>query len=359
MIKIIIFILVVFASSAFGQGAHYTYPFTIICPDGIITEGGSAAITTEFEYGNTGDKYKPTYNWSVSVGTITSGQGTPTITVEVGSQDNGLLTVTLERDFAESHFPDVQRSSSCSVVIRSLPQPNMIDEFRTGSNNCEDGFARLDSFFTELSNNPVDEGLIVIYGDTRDLKAGDRRAKQLSNHFSFRKFDRSRVRFIRGEAKDNGTTQFWLVPPGAKLPEIAAETERAGEATRPTQSYLYAAEYSDGIPGCSGNLYDLAEYAKVLQTDPTSTGRIVIGQSSQTRYQRKVRETVTELTRQGVTRTRIVTVYKYVRPNRAQEMTELWIVPPKRGARVSWIDTNGVELIHRCPATVQSWLRAC
>jgi len=359
MTKAIFLFFLLFGGTAFGQGAHYTYPFTLVCPEAVIVAGGSATVTAEFEGGYTGDRYRPTYNWTVSSGTIVSGQGTSSMTVEAAKDNIDSITVMLERTFNEAHFPDVQRSANCTFGVVPLPQARMIDEFRTGGNNCEEGFARLDNFFNELNNNPVDQGLIVIYGDARDPKAAARRAKQLSNHFTFRRFDQNRVRFIRGTASGNGTTQFWMVPPGAEMPSIIEDSNTSGAVTQSTQPYLYASDYSDGVAGCSGNLYDLAEYAKVLQAEPKSIGRIVISQSSQAKYRAKVREAVTELAKYGIARDRIVTVYKYVRPNRMLELTELWVVPAKRVASVGWLAEDGTELIRRCPAKIQSWLRAC
>lgn len=347
MIRLIVFILTVFATSALGQGAHYTYPFEIVCPEGLVVAGSSATITAKFEGGYTGERYAPTYNWSVSAGTIASGQGTPSITLEPWKEGPDSITVTLERTFMEAHYPEVQRSASCRFGVAPLPQARMVDEFRTGGTSCEEGFARLDSFFAELNNNPFDSGLIVIFGDAADAKAAGRREKQLTNYFTLRRFDRSRVRIIRGAA-NTGSTQFWMVPPGADMPAIIEAP--ATISTPPSQPYLYAAEQTDGVQGCGGNLYDVEEYAKVLQADPKSTARIVISRSSQAKYRAKVREIVAELVRYGVARDRIVTVYKYVRPNRMLELTELWIVPPKRVASVGWIADDGTELIRRCPA---------
>lgn len=359
MTRLIIFILIAFAGSAFGQGAHYTYPFKVVCPEGVVVAGGSAAITAQFEGGHTGDRYQPTYNWTVSAGTIVSGQGTSSITVEAVKEGGDLITVTLERTFLEAHYPEVQRSASCTFGVAPLPQARMVDEFRTGGNNCEEGFARLDSFFVELNSNPLDTGLIVLYTDTRDARAASRREKQLRNHFTFRRFDLARVRFIHGEARDKGTTQFWMVPIGAEMPNVATAAQMSAATTSVTEPYLYAADYSDGVPGCFGNLYDVEEYAKVLRSEPNSTARIVISQTSQARYRTKVREIVAELARYGIPRRRIVTSYKHVRPNRMLELTELWVVPAKRVAGVGWLAEDGTELIRRCPANIQSWLRGC
>lgn len=326
----------------FGQGAHYTYPFTVQCPDEIVRAGQHITITANFEGGKTGDTNSPIYNWSVSQGTIVSGQGTPSTTVEIGKTDVGTLTVTLDRNFNGAHFPGVQPSASCDVVIAPLPEPRLVDEFRTAGGNCEEGFARLDNFFTEINNNPSDEALIVFYGDLKQANAARGRAMQLRNHFRFRKFDMKRVRMIFAPARENGTTQFWLTPAGASPPEIAGSVI-VPEVERPTKTTLYASEYMDGVPGCSGNIYDLAGYAEILKTDTANVARIVIGQSSQARYRTKAKEVVGELRKLGVPATKIVTVYKYVRPNKWLEFTELWVVPPKTSSssatKISWIRT--------------------
>jgi hypothetical protein len=233
----------------------------------------------------------------------------------------------------------------------------LVDEFRTAGNNCEEGFARLDSFFVELGNNPIDDGLIVIYGDARDARAARRREQQLINHFTFRKFDRSRVRVIRGAALKDGTTQFWLIPPGADAPVI--EGKNRSVPAQPSQPYLYAANYADGVPGCIGNLYDVGEFANAIKADEGNTARIVISESSRLKYRKAAREITAELASLGIDRTRVVTIYKYVRPNRLLEVTELWVVPSKR--RLNNVTGAGLEfgLLHRCPSKITSWFRGC
>jgi hypothetical protein len=76
-------------------------------------------------------------------------------------------------------------------------------------------------------------------------------------------------------------------------------------------------------------MYDLGEYAAVLNTKPRSRGKIVIGESSRAKFARKQREILAEMAAAGVARSRLTFVYKYVRPNRALEMTELWVIPAK------------------------------
>ena len=319
--------LVILVSSvwAFAQGAHYTYPFSVECPDSLVSSGEVVGVKAKFEGGHTGDSYSPTYTWYVSQGTVASGQGTPSITVEIGRSDAGTLTVTLERSFSQAHYPLVQKNASCSIAIAPIPKPRLSDEFRTRGSNCEEGFARLDTFFVEINNNPADEAVIVLYGDTSKPNALRKRERELLNHFTFRKFPRDRVRLVRGIARENGTTQFWLVPPGAEPPMI----ERAPETIEkpPTEPYLYGASYNDGVPGCSGHIYDLAEYARELRSQPRSKGRIVINEASRAKFNRELAVITRELAVAGIPRSRFTAIYKYVRPNRMLELNELWVIP--------------------------------
>ena len=349
MIRVVVLSIFLAAGSAvMGQEVHYTYPFSVACPEGVVVAGGSATIEAKFEDGNVGGRYRPSYVWSVSQGNVSSGQGTPTITVEIDRENVGTVTVTLDRVFTESHYPGVQRSANCTFAIAPLPQATLADEFRTAGSNCEEGFARLDGFFTEINNNPSAAALIVFYDDAREKNAARRRASQLRNHFRFRNFDFTRVRMIFGPARENGTTQFWLIPPGAETPDIAGSAA-VPEVERPTTTMLYASEYLDGVPGCNGNIYDLEGYSDMLKTDAANVARIVIGQSSQAKYRRKVKEIRDELLRRGVPSNKIVTVYKFVRPNRLLEFTELWIVPPKpRAAPVANVEDIS-PWTHRCP----------
>jgi hypothetical protein len=309
-----------------GQDSHYTYPFALKCPE--VALGGEAIeISTKFEGGHTGERYRPTYNWSVTAGTIESGQGTPAVKIALEKTLSQVITVTMTRNFSEGHYPMVQREANCSIAVMPAPVAMMTDEFVTRGGNCEEGFARLDGFFNELNNNPNSEGLIVFYNDSVDKRAAARRELQLRNHFIFRKFPRDRVTFVRGVPREKGTTQFWLVPPGADHPEIDRQVVLP-EAS-PTVTYLYAAFYLEGVPGCSGHIYDLGEYANELKSLPGSRGRIVISDSSRGSFNEALADIASELAAAGIPRNRYTAVYKYVRPNRLLQSIELWVIPGK------------------------------
>jgi hypothetical protein len=318
-------LILLLSGAAAGQGAHYTYPFSLVCPERLVIAGESVSIEAKFEGGHTGERYQPAYNWSVSAGQILSGQGTPAITMQVPAEEGAVINVSLQRSFLEAHFPGVQREASCAIAIQTVPVARMTDEFKTRGSNCEDGFARLDGLLVELGNDPNAAAVIALYGDTRDRKAASRRELQLRNHLIFRKFGRDRITYVRGVDRVDGTTQFWMVPPGAAQPSIerGAETFEAP----PARPYLYAESYTDGVPGCFGHLFDIEEYGRTLRESPGSRGRLIIRVPSRSEFNRTLKELTADLAKEGIPRSRFTALYKYVRPNRLLEVVELWVVP--------------------------------
>ncbi len=180
-------------------------------PSGITQPGESMTFTANVSGGSATD---PTYNWSVSSGTITSGQGTPSITVATTREmANSSVTATVELG-ATGLCPECPRSASETGGVAPNPTAVQIDEF--GKLPNDDIRGRLDSFFAELANNPNNQGYIINYGTDRDIAA---RERLILNHMTFRSFDRNRVTLVRGG--DNGgqiNTKLYRIPPGADNP---------------------------------------------------------------------------------------------------------------------------------------------
>ncbi|MBV8517926.1 MAG: hypothetical protein JO197_11050 [Acidobacteria bacterium] len=64
----------------------------------------------------------PTYNWSVSAGTVSSGQGTSTITVDTGDVEQDTITVAVE---VGGFAPECAVVDSASTMVErpAKPQP--------------------------------------------------------------------------------------------------------------------------------------------------------------------------------------------------------------------------------------------
>ena len=101
-----------------------------------------------------------------------------------------------------------------SGPVTAAPEAVLVDEF--GKLPNDDIRGRLDNFFQELSNNPNNQGYIINYGTDREITA---RERLITNHITFRNFDRSRITLVRGGDRGNGPeTRLYRIPPGAGNP---------------------------------------------------------------------------------------------------------------------------------------------
>ena len=75
-----------------------------------LTIGQPVTFTASVTGGPEG--FAPTYNWSVSAGTITSGQGTSTITVDTAGLGGQTVTATVSIGGAD---PTCTATNSCTT----------------------------------------------------------------------------------------------------------------------------------------------------------------------------------------------------------------------------------------------------
>ena len=155
-----------------------------------------------------------TYNWTVTAGTITSGQGTPSITVDTTGLAGQSVTANLEIGGTEPSC-DCPKTATETAGVAPNPDSVLVDEF--GALPNDDIRGRLDLFFAELSNNPNNQGYIINYGTPAQIAA---RERLITNHITFRGFDRSRITLVNGGTSADGAprTKLYRVPPGAQNP---------------------------------------------------------------------------------------------------------------------------------------------
>jgi len=179
-------------------------------PAGVTNPGDSMTFTATVSGGTS---QVTTYNWTVSAGTITSGQGTPSITVATdSSMAGGNVTATVNIGL-DTDCGCVKNASETAPVAPK-PVAVLVDEF--GKLPNDEIRSRLDAFFTELSNNPNNQGYIINYGTDKEIAA---RERLITNHIAFRNFDRSRITLVRGGDTGEGPkTKLWRIPPGADNP---------------------------------------------------------------------------------------------------------------------------------------------
>lgn len=181
-------------------------------PAGITNPGDTMTFTANVSGGTQTGAI--TYNWSVSNGTIESGQGTPSIVVRTTPQMAGQsVTATVDLGGLPNCGCPATLSETAGVAPRD--EARLIDEFGRLPN--DDIRGRLDTFFAELANNPGHRGYIINYGTPAQVTA---RERLIRSHITLRRVDPSIITLVNGGASPSGepTTKLYRVPPGADNP---------------------------------------------------------------------------------------------------------------------------------------------
>jgi hypothetical protein len=186
---------------------------SVSCPD-TGTVGTPVTFTASVSGGD--PNVTATYNWTVSAGTISSGQGTSSITVDTtGVAGGSTITATVD---VGGYDRSCSTSSSCTVNFPAVLTPTKYDEY--GNIRFNDEKARLDNYAIELQNNPGAQGYIIAYGG-RVGRAGEaqRRADRARDYLvNTRGIDSSRIVTVDGGYREELTVQLWIVPAGATPP---------------------------------------------------------------------------------------------------------------------------------------------
>lgn len=153
------------------------------------------------------------YNWTISAGRIISGQGTPSITVDI----SGLAGQTVRADVDIAGF-DMPCPASCSVSVPVPLKPRKFDEYPDIAFNDEK--ARLDNFAIQLQQEPGAKGYVIVHPSDR-ARGGvaERRARRINDYLvNTRGIDASRVVTTINGSGPEWVFELWIVPEGAPPP---------------------------------------------------------------------------------------------------------------------------------------------
>jgi hypothetical protein len=173
-------------------------------------------------------KVSPTYNWTISAGTIEAGQGTSTIQVSTAGLDpESRVTATVELGGFDRGCAYGSTAASCSAPVVKKAEARKIDEY--GKLTPKEEETRLDKFIIELKLHPTVQGYIVSY-NARTGRPGDaQKAADRASIYLIRKrgLEVSRVVTVTGGSREQPTVELWLVPPGVRPPKPTAESNPA------------------------------------------------------------------------------------------------------------------------------------
>ena len=169
-----------------------------------------------------------TYNWSVSAGTISSGQGTSSIIVNTDGLGGQTVTATVELGGLD---PSCSRTASCTTGIRApVPPAVKFDEY--GDIRFNDEKARLDNYAIQLQNQPGAQGYIIGYGTcsgdglcshTSCIVAEKRIARAKDYLVNTRGIDAGRIVTVDGGCRADVAVELWVVPTGATAPTASTD----------------------------------------------------------------------------------------------------------------------------------------
>lgn len=200
---------------------------TVNAPDN-VNEGSSFFFAANVVGGD--PTVTPAYNWSISAGTISNGQGTSTIEVTT----NGLGTQTITATVEISGFDGrCARVGSASSYIVKRPEARKFDDFAPYPDETRK--AKLDFFAIELQNNPGQQGYIFGYGGRRSRPGTGQKTAQAARDYlvNARGMDSSTLVTIDGGYKEVVTTELWIVPPGAVAPKASPTVDRSEVKPKP------------------------------------------------------------------------------------------------------------------------------
>ena len=169
------------------------------------------------------------YAWKVSpsAARITSGLGTPSITVD--SAGLAGQTINAELDVNDDVYDNKCRQViSVPTEVSRLPIPEVpkafrCDEFETKS--ADEDKARFDNCVIQVQNTPDAQLYVIIYPGTDKISLTrntyDRLSKRTLDYMvKTRGVDPRRISIVKGGNRQRTTYELWVVPPGAQPPVV-------------------------------------------------------------------------------------------------------------------------------------------
>jgi hypothetical protein len=185
---------------------------TVDCPTGEVQQGTPATVSVNLSGGVAG--LQPTYNWSVSAGTISAGQGTPSITVDTTGTAGQTITATVELGGLGD---TCEKTKSCTFTMGTpaVHDCRKFDEYNDLRFNDEK--ARLDNAAIQLQQEPGAALYYTIFGSCEGeaQRRSDRAKDYLVNT---RGIDAGRVIVVDGGCRETLTVELHICPVGAAAP---------------------------------------------------------------------------------------------------------------------------------------------
>ena len=160
---------------------------------------------------------KPEFKWSLSAGTIMTGQGTDEITVDTIGLGEQVVNVTVELLGAPQ---GCRALASKATQVKVQPIVCGIAFDRYGDIKFEDEKARLDNFAIQLMEHSPAVGIILVSAGKRTYhnEARERLDRAKSYLVNVREIDPNRIVTVDCGFDSELRTTFYILPPGIVPP---------------------------------------------------------------------------------------------------------------------------------------------
>lgn len=196
------------AAAATAQGNCPTVKTS--CPDSVKV-GDLLTFTANVSGGD--QEVTPTYNWSVSAGTISSGQGTSTIIVDTAEAGGMTITATVD---VGGYSRECSTSHSCTASV--VKKSSKVAEY--GKVKPAEEKALLDKFAAELQADTSAQGYIISYETPKGpkMEAFTAANKGMQYLVKQQQIEGSRLLPLDGGYREQFAIELWLIPSGADMP---------------------------------------------------------------------------------------------------------------------------------------------
>jgi hypothetical protein len=184
----------------------------VSCPD-TVDEGAPLTFTVDVSGGD--PNVTPTFNWSVSAGTISSGQGTSSITVDTTGIGGQTVTATVD---VGGFDRACSTSSSCTTSVKKNAPAVKFGEYVTTDLSANK--AQLDKFVSALLQDPTAQGYLIAYGGRTSRPDDAQKAADNATNYTMntRKMDGARTLSGVGGYREQPTIELWIAPAGGTPP---------------------------------------------------------------------------------------------------------------------------------------------
>ena len=193
---------------------------TVSCPD-TAQENLEGALTFTANVSGGDPNVTPTFNWTVSAGMISSGQGTSTIKVDTTGIGGQSVTATVD---VGGFSRECRTSNSCTTSIEKKSAPaTKFGEYVTRDLSANK--AQLDKFVLALQQDPTAQGYLIAYGGRTSQPDDAQKAADNATDYTIntRKLDGARTLSGVGGYREQPTVELWIAPAGG-TPPLATPT---------------------------------------------------------------------------------------------------------------------------------------